>query len=77
MIKGLHNLGENNITYWHKDMLYPFKHKFILYDDIKDSLTGFMRVIEFRCFKADHDGLPDPSQEGSEKHNWILNMSEG
>ena len=62
MFKGLHELGETHrISYWHKDMLYPYTHKFILYDDIKESLTGFMRVIEFRCFQTDSEGLADPS----------------
>ena len=58
-------------------MLYPFTNKFHLFDEIKDALTGFARIIEFRCFKAGMDGLADPSQDGAYMHNWILSITEG
>ena len=44
-------------------MLYPFQHKFLLYEEIAESLTGLAKIIEFRCFKEAHDGEADPSQE--------------
>lgn len=31
-------------------MVYPHQNKFIQYNDIAESLTGFVRMIEFRCF---------------------------
>lgn len=34
-------------------------------------------MIEFRCFKNDFDGYADPSHDGSEYSNWILNLYEG
>ena len=76
-LQSLHDLGQLDITFWNKDMLYPFTHKFLLYDDIQDSLTGFARIIEFRCFKEGMDGLADPSQDGAFLLNWILSITEG
>lgn len=73
----MHDLGQLNITFWNKDMLYPYTNKFLLLDDIKDSLTGFARIIEFRCFNAGMDGKADPSLDGSVRHNWILSITEG
>jgi hypothetical protein len=70
-------LGQLDITFWNKDMLYPFTNKFHLFDEIKEALTGFARIIEFRCFKAGMDGLADPSQDGAYMHNWILSITEG
>ena len=31
-------------------MLPPYENKFVLYQDIADCITGFVRMIEFRCF---------------------------
>ena len=31
-------------------MMPSYDHKFVLYSDIADALTGFVRMIEFRCF---------------------------
>ena len=34
-LQSLHDLGQLDITFWNKDMLYPFTNKFIQFDDIK------------------------------------------
>lgn len=76
-LQSLQELGDLNITFWHKEMLYPFDHKFILFDDIADCMTGYARIVEFRCFKTGHDGFADPSADGAYLQNWILSISEG
>ena len=65
------------ITYWTKDMVYPFSHKFVLWDDIKEHFTGFARIIEFKCMAKGIDGYPDPTIENADRHNWITSISEG
>jgi hypothetical protein len=65
------------ITYWTKDMVYPFSHKFVLWDDIKEYFTGFARIIEFKCMAKGIDGYPDPTIENADRHNWITSISEG
>lgn len=65
------------INYWHKEMIYPFTRKFLLYDDIKESLTGYARIVSFRCFFTGTDGLPDPTADNVEKYNWIMTVQEG
>ena len=57
--------------------MYPYKNKFILWEDIKDSLTGFARVIEFRCFRNGNDKQADPTYEGAYRENWLISISEG
>lgn len=76
-VQSLHDLGELDISFWHKEMLYPFEHKFVLFEDIKDCLTGYARFIEFRCFQQGLDGFSDPSMDGAFQKNWILSMTEG
>ena len=66
-----------NIDDWSKEMITPFTHKFVLYDDIKDCLTGFVRIIEFRCAKRDNDGFPDPTIDDAKAYNSILSITEG
>jgi hypothetical protein len=51
------------MSFWKKGMIYPYERKFLLYDEIAPFLTGFARMIEFRCFKLDSDGFSDPSQD--------------
>lgn len=58
-------------------MLYPFNQKFLLWDDIKSSLNGIARIIEFRCFYYDKFNKPDPTVDQAKKYKWILSMSEG
>ncbi len=58
-------------------MVYPYERKFILFDEIASELTGIGRFIEYRCFKLDEDGLADPTEDLSGKHNWITNIYEG
>ena len=60
-----------NLVFWTKDMVYPYTHKFLLWDDIKDCFTGFARIIEFKCQAKDINGLPDPTVIGAEKFNWL------
>ena len=76
-LQSLQELGDLNITFWHKEMLYPFDHKFILFDDIADCMTGYGRFVEFRCFKMGNDGFADPSADGAYLKNWILSICEG
>ena len=66
------------LTNWDKDMIYPYTRKFVLFDDIKDQLTGYVRMIEFRCLKNEGiDGYPDPSLPNSHYHNFLMTISEG
>ena len=48
-------------------MIYPFERKFLLFDEICSALTGIGRMIEYRCFKLDEDGLADPTEDISGK----------
>ena len=73
MLASLHELGQQGMNYWTRHLIYPYTHKFVLYSDIVDCLTGVVRMIEFRCFNqsgvsADTDlslGSPDPTIEGA------------
>ena len=58
-------------------MLYPYKHKFVLYDDIASALTGYGRFMYFRTFAVDRHGAPDPTIAGAESKNWITEIKEG
>ena len=73
-------------------MIYPYKHRFLLFNDIVEHLTGYVRMIEFRCFAGDCDfdiagpldandmvdhAGGDPTVENSEQENWILGIMEG
>ena len=77
MLQSLHDLSEMKLTHWNQEMLYPYESKFLNYNDIAPSLTGFARIIEFRCFNKAHDGQADPTHGDSQKLNWILSMTEG
>jgi len=57
-------------------MLYPYKHQFLLFDDIKDALTGFGRFIEYRCMSKNRHDQPDPTCD-NRKGNWVLKIKEG
>lgn len=50
MLQSLHDLSEMKLTHWNKEMLYPYENKFLLYNDIAASLSGYARIIEFRAF---------------------------
>ena len=50
MMKSLHELNVCEVNYWHKEMLYPYTRRFLLWDDLKQHLTGICRMIEYRCF---------------------------
>lgn len=58
-------------------MLYPYENKFLYYNDIAPSLTGYARILEFRSFQQGADGQSDPTYGNSNKMNWILSMTEG
>lgn len=58
-------------------MIPPFAHKFVLFDEIKDCLTGFVRIIDFRCFKLDYEGNADPTVDGAKMFNGLLSITEG
>ena len=55
------------LTHWSKEMLYPYDNKFLNYNEIAPSLTGYARIIEFRSFQKGHDGLSDPTFGDSHK----------
>lgn len=50
MLQSLHDLSEMKLTHWNKEMLYPYENKFLNYNEIAPSLSGYARIIEFRCF---------------------------
>jgi hypothetical protein len=58
-------------------MIYPYKNKFLLYDEIAPALTGYARIIEFRCFIDGTDKYADPTLEESKDYNWVMAMTEG
>ena len=66
-------------------MIYPYTHKFLLYADIVECITGVVRMIEFRCFNQsgiseDTDlslGSPDPTIEGAHRINLVMSLIEG
>lgn len=76
-IKSLNEHCKLNMTFWKKGMVYPYERKFILFDEISPALSGIGRFIEYRCFKLDGDGLADPTEDLTGKHNWITNIYEG
>ena len=77
MFQSLHDLTEMKLNYWNQEMLYPYENKFLSYNEIAPSLTGYARIIEFRCFQNGNDGKADPTHGNCHKHNWILSMTEG
>lgn len=77
MLQSLHDLSEMKLTHWNKEMLYPYENKFLNYNEIAPSLTGYARIIEFRCFQKGTDGKADPTNGDCNKQNWILSMTEG
>ena len=42
-------------------MVYPYEKKFLLLDEIAPALNGFARIIEFRTFNLDKEGIGDPT----------------
>jgi hypothetical protein len=76
-IKSLNDHCKLNLSHWKKGMIYPYERKFLLYDEIAPALTGIARMIEYRCFKLDENGLVDPTEDLSGSSNWITNIYEG
>jgi hypothetical protein len=60
-IQSLDALSRLNISFWKKEMIYPYEKKYLTFDEIAPALTGFARIIEFRSFKLDKDGVGDPT----------------
>ena len=77
MLQSLHDLSEMKLSHWNKEMLYPYENKFLNYNEIAASLTGYARIIEFRSFQTGTDGKADPTNGDCNKQNWILSMTEG
>lgn len=77
MIESLHEVTQSRISNWKAQMIYPYKHKFVLYEDIASALTGYGRFMYFRTFSLDHHGTPDPTIADSQKKNWITVIKEG
>lgn len=77
MLQSLHDLSEMKLTHWNREMLYPYDEKFLKYNELAPSLTGYARIIEFRSFAKSGDGKADPTQGDCQKQNWILSMTEG
>ena len=57
-------------------MQHPHNDKFYNYDLIKESLTGYGRMIYYRADDKDEDGNPDPTQISGRK-NWLMRITEG
>lgn len=86
-IDALNALSEQKLSNWQPQMLYPYKHKFLYWDDIKEALTGYGRFIYYRAVKKtvgkDKDGNAiknindfDPSVKNN-TDNWLLTIKEG
>jgi len=71
-------------------MCYPYTNKFVSFNDIAESMNGFVRIIEFRCFS--HNGRDnrydygvqgqigsqaDPTIHAAHLQNWVLRTMEG
>ena len=61
IIENLHYISNLNISNWQSQMLFPYTHQFILFDDIRDSLTGFGRFMHYRCLGKNKFGDYDPT----------------
>jgi len=48
-----------------------------LWDDVKDSLNGIGRIVEFRCFSKNQFGEYDPTISGGAVQNSIIKIKEG
>lgn len=58
-------------------MIYPYDHKFLIFNDIKSALTGYGRMMFYRTFSKDRHGKPDPTVTDCENENWISLIKEG
>ena len=58
-------------------MLYPYTHKFLLWDDIAPALNGYGRMMYFRSFSKCMKGSIDPTYPDSEENQWITVIKEG
>ena len=76
LITELDKLSRLNLNNWQEQMVYPFTDKFVLWDEIRDSLTGYGRMIYYQTFTKDRSGQPDPTVISSQK-NWIMFIKEG
>lgn len=77
VIQSLHELTQSRISNWKAQMVYPYQHKFVLYDQIASALTGYGRFMYFRTFATDRHGAPDPTVSNSESEHWITVIKEG
>jgi len=80
-IEELDKLSQQNLSNWQSQMLYPYIHKFLFFDDIKDSLTGYGRFIYYRAMckvksPETNDVDFDPTHEGNTM-NWLSSIKEG
>jgi len=76
MIEDCHYISSLNISNWQSQMLYPYTHQFVIFDDIKSALTGFGRMMSYRCLAKNKRGDFDPTFD-AEKLNWIMEIKEG
>ena len=77
MIESCHEATQSGITNWKAQMIYPYDHKFVIYEDIKSALTGYGRMMFYRTFSKDRHGRPDPTVADCEDQNWIDKIKEG
>ena len=76
IIENLHYVSGLGISNWQSQMLYPYTHQFVLYDDIRESLTGIGRFMQFRCYCKNNFGEYDPTHD-ADISNWIMEIKEG
>ena len=77
MLDSLHDLTQDRICNWKQQMLYPYTHKFLLFEDIASALNGYGRFMYFRSFSKCQKGSVDPTVPNSEQDQWITVIKEG
>lgn len=77
MLESLHELTSDRICNWKAQMLYPYSHKFLLWDDIAPALSGYGRFMYFRSFSKCLKGSVDPTVPDSAGDQWITVIKEG
>lgn len=77
IMDNLHDVSALKVGNWKSQMLYPYTHQFILFDEIKGALNGFGRFTYYRCFSKNEMGEYDPSFSTGSKENWLMEIKEG
>ena len=77
MLDSLHELTQDRVCSWKAQMLYPYTHKFLLWDDVAPALNGYGRMMYFRSFSKCLKGSVDPTVPDSAEQQWITVIKEG